>query len=154
MLLNFGIEGESYEMIDGYPTYTELITNNPNGWSMQQALAQYTRSWDAGPFVQDKRYMEQYAARPQQKAAQALWAETDAAKYMVPTLSIAEEDQAEYNKLWADINTFVSEMMIQYITGTADLAKFETEYLDQLKTMGIERVIELRQEALDAFNAR
>ena len=154
MLLNFGIEGESYTMVDGYPTYTELITNNPNGWSMQQALAQYTRSWDAGPFVQDKRYMEQYAARPQQKAAQALWAETDAAKYMVPTLSIAEEDQAEYNKLWADINTFVSEMMIQYITGTADLAKFETEYLDQLKTMGIERVNELRQEALDAFNAR
>ncbi|MBQ8232912.1 MAG: extracellular solute-binding protein [Lachnospiraceae bacterium] len=154
MLLNFGIEGESYTMVDGYPTYTELINNNPNGWSMQQALAQYTMSWNAGPFVQDKRYMEQYAARPQQKAAQALWAETDAAKYMVPTLSIAEEDQAEYSKLWADINTFVSEMMIQYITGTADLAKFETEYLDQLEAMGIDRVIELRQEALDAFNAR
>lgn len=154
MLLNFGIEGESYTMVDGYPTYTELITNNPNGWSMQQALAQYTMSWNAGPFVQDKRYMEQYAARPQQKAAQALWASTDAAKYMVPTLSIAEKDQAEYSKLWADINTFVSEMMIQYITGTADLAKFETEYLDQLKAMGIDRIIELRQEALDAFNAR
>ena len=154
MLMNFGIEGESYTMIDGYPTYTDLITKNPNGWSMQQALAQYTMSWNAGPFVQDKRYMEQYAARPQQKAAQALWAETDAAKYMVPTLSVAEKDQAEYSKLWADINTFVSEMMIQYITGTADLAKFETEYLDQLEKMGIKRVIELRQEALDAFNAR
>ena len=154
MLMNFGIEGESYTMIDGYPTYTDLITKNPNGWSMQQALAQYTLSWNAGPFVQDKRYMEQYAERPQQKAAQALWAETDAAKYMVPTLSVAEKDQAEYSKLWADINTFVSEMMIQYITGTADLAKFETEYLDQLEKMGIKRVIELRQEALDAFNAR
>ena len=154
MLLNFGIEGESYTMVDGYPTYTELITKNPNGWSMQQALAQYTMSWNAGPFVQDKRYMEQYAARPQQKAAQAHWAETDAAKYMVPTLSIAEEDQAEYSKLWADINTFVSEMMIQYITGTADLNNFQKDYLDQLKTMGIDRVIELRQEALDAFNAR
>ena len=98
--------------------------------------------------------MEQYAERPQQKAAQELWAQTDAAKYMVPSLSIAEKDQAEYSKLWADINTFVSEMMIQYITGTADLAKFETEYLGQLEKMGIKRVIELRQEALDAFNAR
>ena len=154
MLMNFGIEGESYTMIDGYPTYTDLITKNPNGWSMQQALAQYTLSWNAGPFVQDKRYMEQYAERPQQKAAQEFWAQTDAAKYTVPSLSIAEKDQAEYSKLWADINTFVSEMMIQYITGTADLAKFETEYLGQLEKMGIKRVIELRQEALDAFNAR
>ena len=32
MLYNFGIEGVSYTMEDGYPRYTELITNNPQGY--------------------------------------------------------------------------------------------------------------------------
>lgn len=154
LLLNFGIEGESYTMVDGYPTYTELITNNPNGWTMQQALAQYTMSWSDGPMVQDRRYMEQYAARPQQQAALAQWSNTTAADYQVPNLSVAEDDVSEYNKLWADINTYISEKFVQYVTGQASLDGFETEYLSQLEKMGIDRVIELQQEALDAFNAK
>lgn len=154
LLLNFGIEGESYTMVDGYPTYTELITNNPNGWTMQQALAQYTMTWNDGPMVQDRRFAEQYSARPQQQAALAQWSNTTAADYQVPNLSIAEDDQAEYNKLWADIDTYISEMFVQYITGQASLDGFETEYLSQLEKMGIDRVIELQQEALDAFNAK
>lgn len=153
LLLNFGVEGESYEMVDGYPTYTEWITNNPEGLSMQQALQKYTMSWDDGPMVQDRAYMEQYAARPQQQAALERWSNTTAAQYQVPNLSIAEENQAEYNKLWADIDTYISEMFVQYITGQASLDDFETEYLGQLEKMGISRVLELQQDALDIFNA-
>lgn len=152
LLLNFGIEGESYTMVDGYPTYTEVITNNSNGWTMQQALAQYTMSWNDGPMVQDRRYMEQYAARPQQQAALAQWSNTTASDYQVPTLSIAEDAKAEYDKLWADIDTYISEMFVQYVTGQASLEGFETEYLSQLEKMGIDRVLELQQEALDTFN--
>lgn len=152
-LLNFGIEGVSYEMVDGYPTYTELITNNPDGLTMQQALAQYTMAWADGPMVQDKAYMEQYATRPQQQAALAKWSDTSAVDYFVPNISVAEEDQAEYNKLWADIDTYISEMFVKYITGQASLDDYETEYLGQLEKMGIDRVIELQQNALDVFNA-
>ncbi len=42
MLFSFGIEGESYEMIDGYPTYTELLTNNPDGKAFGDMLSIYT----------------------------------------------------------------------------------------------------------------
>lgn len=120
---------------------------------MQQALQKYTMSWDDGPMVQDRAYMEQYAARPQQQAALERWSNTTAAQYQVPNLSIAEENQAEYNKLWADIDTYISEMFVQYITGQASLDDFETEYLGQLEKMGISRVLELQQDALDIFNA-
>lgn len=154
MLLNFGIEGESYEMVDGYPTYTELITKNPDGLTMQQALSQYTRSWLAGPMVQDRRYMEQYAQRPQQKAALETWSNTHASDYMLPILTIAADEQAEYNKLWTDISTYIYEMRTKYISGEASLENFETEYLGQLEKMGIDRVIEIMQNALDSYNAR
>ena len=67
MLFNFGIEGESYTMVDGYPTYTDAITKNDMG--MAAAMAKYTLSHTEGAFVQDKRYMEQYAQLDQQKMA-------------------------------------------------------------------------------------
>ena len=44
MLYNFGIENISYVMEDGYPRYTELITNNPDGLTMQYAMSQYMAS--------------------------------------------------------------------------------------------------------------
>ena len=31
LLKNFGVEGETYKMIDNYPTYTDFVTQNPNG---------------------------------------------------------------------------------------------------------------------------
>ena len=77
MFFNFGIEGESYNMVDGYPTYAEVITANPDGLSMSAAMARYIQAYSAGPFVQDARYMEQYASLPQQKEAVQVWSNTN-----------------------------------------------------------------------------
>ncbi len=153
MLFNFGIEGVSYTIVDGKPTYTELITNNPNGWTMQQAMAQYMRSWNCGPFVQDKRYGELYFARPQQQQALSAWSNSHDADYRMPPVTIAEADLTEYSKLYGDIRTYVDEMQVKFITGVEPLDNFDT-YLATLEQMGVKRVIELQQAALDEFNAR
>lgn len=56
IFFNFGIEGESYEMINGYPTYTEMITHDPNGLSMQATLSHYCRASNGSiGSIQDKR---------------------------------------------------------------------------------------------------
>ena len=154
MLLNYGIEGESYEIIDGVPTYTELITKNPNGLTMQQALAQYTLTWDQGPLVQQREYIEQYAGRPQQQETLKRWVETDVDKYRIPTFEIPEEYVSEYSRLTSDIDTYRNEMLVRYITGDADLANYESEYLATLNELGIERLTEIVQIGLDAYNAR
>ncbi|NMA83462.1 MAG: extracellular solute-binding protein, partial [Epulopiscium sp.] len=69
MLFNFGEEGVSYTMIDGYPTYTKDVLEHPNGWPIAQALAANIRGNYNGPFVQDKRYLEQYYTFDEQKQA-------------------------------------------------------------------------------------
>ncbi len=154
MLFNYGVEGVSYNMENGEAIYTDLIMNNPEGLTKQLALAQYTRAWKDGPFVQQKGYIEQYANLPQQQAALEKWTESDVAKYFMPNVTVAEADAAEYSKLTGDIGTYISEMTIKYILGLEDLDSFEEEYLGTLKSMGVDRVIELKQIALDAFNAR
>ena len=59
MLVNFGIEGLTYNMVDGYPKYTDMIYNNPDGLTISQAMAYYMRTAINGPFIQDPRYLEQ-----------------------------------------------------------------------------------------------
>ena len=64
MLVNFGIEGVSYEMVNGNPEYTEVITDNPDGLSMTNAMSIYMRCHTNGAFIQDPRYIEQYYRLP------------------------------------------------------------------------------------------
>lgn len=153
MLFNFGIESESYTMENGVPTYTDIIKKNPDGLTMQQALAQYCRAWNDGCFVQDAGYIRQYAGRPQQQAALTTWSNTDAAIYNIPSVTIAAEDSAEYSKLSSDINTYIGEMRTKFISGLEPLSNFDN-YIATLKEMGVETLIEMKQKALDEFNSR
>ena len=154
MFFNYGIEGESYTLVDGYPTYTEWVMNNPDGRTMQQALAGYCRSWSTGPFVQQKEYMEQFAALPQQKEALTTWTDNESSTYIMPLLSISADDSSEYSKIESEIKTYISEMALAYITGAKSLDSFEAEFLPTLESLGVDRMIEIKQDALDDYNAR
>lgn len=150
MLYNFGIEGESYEMIDGYPTYTDIITNNPNGLSMTVAMSNYTCSYDAGPFIQDKRYMEQYGSMPEQKRAWGTWTATNAKEHALPHLYVQEDELNELANLSNSIDTYASEMILKFIIGTEPLDNYDNA-VAQLKTRGIDRVLEMKQAAYERY---
>lgn len=153
MLYNFGVEGESYKMVDGYPTYTDYIMNNPNGLSKQQAMGEYILAFGNGPFVQDKRYVEQYANLPEQKKAMEIWMDNDASLYKLPRISISSDSLSEYSSLLSDIKTYRDEMTIKFIRGTESLDNYD-QYLARLDEMGIGRVKEIVQNAVDEYYSR
>ncbi|MBO1511446.1 extracellular solute-binding protein [Metabacillus sp. BG109] len=153
MLFNFGIEGESYEMIDGYPTYTEEITDNPDGLPMTQALGKYIRASYGGPLIQDKRYLEQYYELPEQKEAAKIWGETAENKINLPPITLSAEESEEFNSIMSDLNTYYDETVIRFIMGEEPIDNFD-DFVETLKGMGIERAIELQQAALDRYLAR
>lgn len=150
MLFNFGIEGESYEMIDGYPTYTEKITNNPDGLAMTVALSQYTYAYDAGPTIQDKRYMEQYAALPQQKEAWEIWERTNMKKHVLPHLYVKENEVNELASLENAVSTYADEMCAKMIMGTEPLENYDN-VVAQLKERGLDRILEMKQSAYERY---
>ena len=153
MLYNFGIEGESYNMIDGYPTYTENITNNPEGQAMNVMMSEYCRSYDGGPFIQDRRYYEQYAGRPQQQAAWEIWGESNMLDHLLPNLYVSGEDQSELSSIDSSLNTYMSEVVTKLIMGTESFDNYD-KIIEELKNRGIDRAIEIRQKAYDAYLAR
>ncbi len=150
MLMNFGIEGESYEMVDGYPTYTDLITKNPEGLSMASALYKYTRAAYQGPFVQDKRYMEQYGSLPQQKEALTVWSNTDAENHIMPPILPTEKENSELSKITSDCFTCLDEYTVRFISGTESFDNWDS-FVEKIKSLNVERAIEIYQAAYDRY---
>ncbi len=154
MLMNFGTEGVSYEMKDGYPAYTELITKNPDGLTMAQALTKYSKAGQTGPMQQDVRYLEQYASRPEQQQAWNTWYATDAKNYIMPTTYIASDKLKEYATKFNDVDSYVNEMYIKFISGLEPIDNFDTTYKESLKARGIDDLIAMKQQAYDNYLKR
>jgi putative aldouronate transport system substrate-binding protein len=152
MLFNFGIEGKTYVMKDGYPTYTEQFTKNPDGLPMANAMAQYVRSMVGGPFIQDPRYYEQYASYPQQKESIANWMKADHTK-LLPPVTLTNDESKDYAKIINDVNTYKEEMTVKFIMGVEPLDKFD-QYVKTIQGFGIEKAIEFKQNALERYNKR
>ncbi|MCL6591082.1 MAG: extracellular solute-binding protein [Firmicutes bacterium] len=153
MLYNFGILGASYTMIDGYPTYTKLIMRNPGKLPVTTIMSKYMRAHTNGPFVQDKRYLEQYYELPQQKEALKIWSKTGVLQYMLPPVTPTKEESAELARIMNEIIAYTDEMTLKYIMGVEPLDTFD-QYVAQVKKMGIGRAIELNQAALARYLKR
>lgn len=152
MLFNFGVEGESYEMVDGVPTYTDIIMNNPDGLPVTQAMARYFRAVFSGPMVQDKGYIEQYYEMPEQKQALVNWTQANHDKLMPPVTLTAEEN-TRYSSIMSEVNTHRDEMIDRFIMGASPMAEFQA-FVDALVGMGIEEAIEIQQAAFDRYLSR
>lgn len=154
MLYNFGIEGESYEMVNDYPTYTDEIMNNSQGLAVGAAMAQYTMAPYQGPFVHDVRYIEQYYTMPQQVEALEVFSATNMKEHLLPTLSFTTDETNELAEITNNITTHVDEMTLKYIMGMKDFANYESEYTAVLEKYGVERLLEIYNAAYQRYLAK
>jgi len=152
---NFGTEGVSYTMVNGYPTYTELILNNPDGLPVSEAMSSYIRGNYNGPFVQDLRYLEQYYTMDAQKETPKRWgsASSNGKSYMLPPITPTSDESKEFATIMNEINTYRDEMTLKYIFGSESLDNYDA-YVKNIETMGLSRALEIQNLALERYNAR
>ena len=153
ILYNFGEEGTSYELRNEEPNYTGLLLDNPDGISVTHAMGGYIRANYNGPFVQDEAYVEQYYTLDNQKDAVKIWAETNMEKHIIPPITPTAEESQEQSQIMYDINTYRDEYTIKFIFGTIDFSEWDT-YVDAIYKMGLDRVLEIQNDALDRYYAR
>ena len=139
-------------MIDGYPTYTDLLMKNPDGLSMSQAMAKYIRGNGAGAMVQDVRYIEQYYELPSQKDALDKWSKQ--AEYAegtaLPRTVLTIDESSEYGDVYTDIKKYCDENIIAFITGSKSFDEWDN-FVKEVENMGIKRCIEIQQAAYDRY---
>ena len=153
MFYNFGTEGVSYQMVEGYPQYTDLILHNPDGLSITNAMGRYMMSCYSGPFVQDLRYQEQYYTLPQQREAIELWSEaTSETDYALPPYSAPADEISEMDRLTDYIDPYAVEMQYKFIVGVEPLSNYDA-YLNHLKSLDLDALLQMKQKAVDNYLA-
>lgn len=149
--MNFGVEGETYNMVDGKVEYTDLITNNPNGFNAMfntcSEIAFFDLPFDCA--------MERKAATFSNEAeakAQEVWRENTSNEYQYyGSLSVPESE--EYGTIASDLSTKAAETVSKFIIGDRPMEEWDS-FIEELKGMNIARCIELKQAAYDRYQAR
>lgn len=145
----FGIEGDSYNMVNGAPSYTDMVLNNPDGLSISEALGLYCGAMKGGSSIlTNEAYLQQLKRDEEFRAVKTWERNTD---HCLPTLLMSSADQKEYTDIMTEIETYVSETTLGIVCGHLPLSTLDTMN-DQLKSMRIERAIEIMQNAWDTYN--
>lgn len=154
--INLGEEGVAYNGFEEteYGTaakYSDTIMNADN---IAVEMAHYGRANMSGAFVQDPAYILGYYATEQQKAAVSMWASNDVTGTILPPITMTPEESDEYKSLNSQVSTAADEFRDKVLTGAIDINEGWDAYIEQIKGMGVERMVELQQAALDRYNAR
>ena len=137
LLFNFGIENESYTMVDNKPVFTENVINNKQGLITRVAMALYHRGSYSGPFIQDFSTIEQYYNLPEQKECFEVW-KNDAEKYLLPAFPDGD-DMLELRNLYYNVLDHINEQQIQFISGLRPLSELE-KFKQELLEMGYDKL--------------
>ena len=151
-LAYYGVEGDTYEMVDGKPVYTDKILNNPDGLAPTDAMTKFCfRS--AGMYIWDREL--QTADQKALDAINDVWpSNIDYDNiYMMPNITMTSDEANRYATIMGDVNTYVGEMTTAFILGSEPLENWDS-YVESVKGMGIEEAISLQQAALDRFYER
>lgn len=151
-LVTFGIEGLSYEMKDGKPEFTEWVSKHPDGLSFNEAL----RSLGAMPNMPWLRMVEgPFSLQPQAILEKdPLLAEqvNKVKSYLVPShpkILETPEEAAELARLNTEVETYVSETLLKFVTGQTPIDW--DKYVTTAKALGIDRILEIKQQQYDRY---
>jgi putative aldouronate transport system substrate-binding protein len=151
LLFNYGIEGESYTLVDGKPVLTNLIKNNPGNLSYVEALALYAHSVNDGPYIQSKDLFDQVSVINENHNFET-W-KTDNLKNVLPPLTVSAEESGEFSQIITDVDTLVDELTIKIILGTEPIEAYD-RLAETLKGLNIGRAVEIQQAAYERFQNR
>jgi putative aldouronate transport system substrate-binding protein len=149
ILANYGIDGDTYNMVDGKPVLTEKVLKAPDGKTALSVLNEYGAQFNMG-YKQDFEYEKQWL-NDGARAAMDMYINN---KYVNPpnkSYTKTVEQSKRENELMGTVNTYLSEMQQQWILGTKDIDGTYDEFTARLKQMKIDEVVNINQEAYDAM---
>ncbi|AMY71013.1 extracellular solute-binding protein [Frigidibacter mobilis] len=143
LLANFGVEGETWNMVDGEPVYKPdvLKSDSPVNSQMYLVGAQIQRG-----FWQDYRYEIQWTSDAALKGIELY----EANDLLIPDflgVSFTKEEQAVYDRYWPSILTYMLERQQAWILGSGNVDADWDSYTATLAKMRYQDVIDVMNSA-------
>lgn len=146
-LFNYGIEGDTYEMVDGKPIFKDWILNSDR--NILDILYGYGAQIEVGvhqDFEYEKQWMNLIALEGVE-----MYLENDYPIAPFPNLTFTREEKDILDNLEPDISTFVEENFQKWVLGAEDIEGNFKSYQDNLEKMGIEEVLDIYQTAYERY---
>ena len=141
---NYGIEGDTYTMVNGEPQLTDKVIKDPRGTGAVQ--------WEEGincavpRILMSGIFAQRFGIFPQ--AALSMDAASKFYLQMFPNIIPTKEESDTITGIMADINTYRVEMETKFINGTEPLSNFD-QYVSKLNSIGIDQVTQIKQQQYD-----
>lgn len=148
-LCSYGVEGVSYEWNeDGTINwiYPALFENKDADFMTLYPLFKFHNA----AYLRDS---TSYDFEPEVFQSIDVWSSQKDDWLMPQGISFLPEEASELADIMTDIDTYVEEMTYQFVTGQASLDQYDA-YVEQVKALGIDKAIAIRQAALDRYLAR
>lgn len=143
LLANFGVEGKTWDMIDGEPVYKPEVLNSDSPVNSQMYLegAQIQRG-----FWQDYRYEWQWTSEAARKGIE-LYDTHDLLIDQFLGVALNKKEQAVFDRHWPSLRTYMLERQQAWILGSGDVQADWDDYAKTLDKMGYADVIEVLNTA-------
>lgn len=142
-LQNFGVEGQTWTMVDGKPKFTDAVlsADKPVNSQLYAIGAQIQRG-----YFQDYNYERQWSNSVALEGI-ALYDQGDYLVDQFLGVAMNPDEQKVFDKYWASIRTYMLERQQAWILGTGDVVADWDDYIATLKKMGYDEVIGVMQAA-------
>ena len=142
-LRSFGIEGVHYNVIDGKKVFIDEVLNAEGG------VPSYLKKQGAGLELSTIGNIEAELAGMNEISRKGFEMYNDGGyviqQYVKPQFT--EEEQKVINKYWTSIDTYINEMEQKWILGISKVENDWDTYVDTLKKMHVDEVIEVYDKA-------
>ena len=149
-LLNWGIEGDTFVFENGEYVFTDKVLQHELG----PGTGRYALGINTPHFPCVALKETEYAAvMPLTQVRETLL--TPDIKYPdAPVLTGTDEENAVFSRIMADLNTYVNESIPMFIMGDWNTDGDFDAFITQLKDMGIEEAIEIKDAQFARWNSR
>lgn len=152
LLCNFGIEGDDYTMVDGVPTYTDKILNNPDGIDPETIRIQQGTRWQLLPYQNgwEDNYQAMEKNAPWTVAAWDTYKGKGLVEAPMPNLPLSEADLSTQASLLAEINTYKDPMIDKFIMGEEPIDNFDA-FVEGINRSGLEELLNMMNDAYTLY---
>ncbi len=152
-IMNFGKEGLTYNMVDGYPKLSDYILNNPDGKTLQETAGMNLGTYQSNfPALQDWRYYEQILTEWGKESIKT-WSDSARIDGILPQLVFTEEETDQITRVMSEVETYVSEAVNKIVIGKLSVKDLD-DVRKTIKGMGIEKVVKIYNDAYARYKTR
>ncbi len=147
-LLNFGLEGETYTGSGNDIKYTDAILKSSDGKAPADMLRKNGMAIDF-PYQQSEVYENAFISDEVKRIRK------EYVPYIIegmPKLKFTKEEQDTITPIMSEINTYKDEWLDTFVLGKKPISEFDS-YIAKLNDMGIQKVLDIYNNALARYNA-